>query len=137
MAIPKNYKELCIDFLYRYSELANVRTNEELNKRVKNLSKDVIKIIPYGDISLLTKTELQNYKGTELKNESIYCTNCGGSSKPIAFLRHLRNAIAHGNLNQEGKFFILEDWDNNNKTNITAIGKFDKTKIKQILELFH
>lgn len=137
MAITKNYKELCIDFLYRYSELANIRTNEELNKRVKNLSKDVIKIIPYDEISLLTKKELQKYKGTDLKDESIYCTDCSGSSKPIAFLRHLRNAIAHGNLNQEGKFFVLEDWDNNNKTNITAIGKFDKTKIKHILELFH
>lgn len=137
MPIPKNYKELCIDFLYGYSKLANIKTNEELNNKVKNISKDIIKIIPYHDISILTKKELQNYKGSDLKEESIYCTDCSGSSKPIAFLRHLRNAIAHGNLNQHGKFFILEDWDNNNKTNITAIGKFDKTKIKQILELFH
>lgn len=35
MPIPKNYKELCIDFLYAYSELETVRTNKELdNKKI-------------------------------------------------------------------------------------------------------
>lgn len=136
MAIPKNYKELCMDFLYRYSELETIKTNEELDKRIKNLSNDIIKIIPYNEISFLTKKELQNYKNMNLKDDSMFCTSCN-STKPIAFLRHLRNAIAHGNLNQEGNFFVLKDWDNGKKSNITAIGKFDKTKIKQILELVH
>ena len=135
MAIPKNYKEFCLDYLYGYSSLSTIKTNSELDKKVKNLSKEIIKIIPYSEITLLTKKELQMYKDNNLVEECLYCTDCGGCTKPIALLRHLRNAIAHGNLNQDGKYLIIEDWDNDNKTNLTAIGKFDKTKIKQLLEL--
>lgn len=136
MAIPQNYKELCIDYLYRYSDISTIMTNRELDKKVKNLSKEIIKIVPYNEITLLTKKELQMYKDKILVDECIYCTDCSGSTKPIALLRHLRNAIAHGNLNQDGKYLIIEDWDNDNKDNLTAIGKFDKVRIKKILELF-
>lgn len=135
MAIPKNYKEFCLDYLYSYSDISAIKTNRELDKKVNNLSKEVIKIIPYNEITLLTKNELQLYKDKNFV-DCVCCTDCGGSTKPIALLRHLRNAIAHGNLNQNGKYFVLEDWDNNNKTNLTAIGKFDKVRIKKILELF-
>ena len=63
MPIPKIYKELCFDFLVAYSDLATIRTNEELDKKKRSLSRNVIKIIPYKEISLLTKRELQIYKG--------------------------------------------------------------------------
>ena len=135
MAIPKNYKEFCLDYLYVYSGLSAIKTNSELDKKNKNLSKEIIKIIPYNEITLLTKKELQMYKDNILAEEYLYCTDCGGCTKPIALLRHLRNAIAHGNLNQDGKYLIIEDWDTDNKNNLTAIGKFDKTRIKQLLEM--
>ena len=136
MHVPKNYKVLCLDFLYAYSELATIKTNKELDKKRKNLSKNIIKIISYEEITMLTKRELQAYKGTNLDAECILCTQWEKCSKPIALLRHLRNAIAHGRLNQNGKYLELEDWDDEKKTNITAWGMFDKTRIKRILELF-
>lgn len=135
MAIPKNFKETCLDYLYGYSNISLIKTNGELDKKVKNLSSNIINIIPYNEIILLTKTKLQNYINYNFSGECIYCTNCGVSSKPIAFLRHLRNSIAHGNLHQDGKFFIMEDWDDDKHSNLTAIGKFEKTKIKKVLEL--
>ena len=85
---------------------------------------------------MLTKKDLQIYKGSNLNSECILCTQWQDCSKPIALLRHLRNAIAHGRLNQNGKYFELEDWDDEKKTDITALGMFDKTRIKSILELF-
>ena len=136
MSIPKNYKVLCIDFLFSYSDLATIKTNEELDKKKKSLSKNVIKIIPYKEITLFTKKELQIYRGKSLTEECILCTQWDKCTKPIALLRHLRNAIAHGCIRQNGKYFELEDWDDDNKTNITALGKFDKIRIKRILELF-
>ncbi len=136
MSIPKNYKALCLDFLYSYSELATINTNGELDKRIKNLSKSIIKIIPYKEISFLTKRELQIYREVFLKEEQIICTQCNNCTKPIALLRHLRNAIAHGNLNQNGNYLELKDWDSDNKNNITAIGMFEKTRVKRLLELF-
>lgn len=136
MPIPKIYKELCFDFLVAYSDLATIRTNEELDKKKRSLSRNVIKIIPYKEISLLTKRELQIYKGKNLAEECIFCTQWNKCSKPIALLRHLRNAIAHGCIRQNGKYFELEDWDDDNKNNITALAKFDKIRIKRILELF-
>ena len=136
MSIPKIYKELCFDFLVSYSDLATIRTNEELDKKKKSLSRSVIKIIPYIEITLLTKKELQIYKGEKLSEECVLCTQWDKCSKPIALLLHLRNAIAHGCIRQNGKYFELQDWDDDNKTNITAIGKFDKIRIKRLLELF-
>ena len=136
MPIPKNYKALCIDFLYAYSELATFTTNKELDKKRKNLSKNIVKIISYKEITMLTKKELQIYKGDALNSECMLCTQWKGCSKPIALLRHLRNAIAHGQLNQNGKYLELEDWDDEKKTNITALGLFDKIRIKRIFELF-
>lgn len=136
MPIPKIYKELCFDFLVAYSDLATIRTNEELDKKKKGLSRNVIKIIPYKEIFLLTKRELQIYKGKNLTEECIFCTQWDKCSKPIALLRHLRNTIAHGGIRQNGKYFELEDWDDDKKNNITALGKFDKIRIKRILELF-
>jgi len=44
--------------------------------------------------------------------------------------------LAHGCIRQNGKYFELEDWDDDKKTNITALGKFDKIRVKRILELF-
>ena len=136
MPIPKIYKELCFDFLVAYSDLATIRTNEELDKKKRSLSRNVIKIIPYKEISLLTKRELQIYKGKNLTEECIFCTQWDKCSKPIALLRHLRNAIAHGCIRQNGNYFEMEDWDDDNKNNITALAKFDKIRIKRILELF-
>ena len=136
MSIPKTYKVLCLDFLFAYSDLVTIKTNEELNKKKKGLSKNVIKIIPYKDITLLTKKELQAYKGNNLNEECILCTLGSKRSKSLALLQHLRNAIAHGRLHQNGKYLELEDWDDDKKTNITALGKFDKIKIKRLLELF-
>lgn len=136
MSIPKNYKVLCIDFLFSYSDLATIKTNEELDKKKKGLSKNVIKIIPYKEITLFTKKELQIYREKSLTEECILCTQWDKCTKPIALLRHLRNAIAHGCIRQNGKYFELEDWDDGKKTNITALGKFDKIRIKRILELF-
>lgn len=135
MAIPRNYKEICLDYLYGYSNISSIKTNGELDKKVKNLSRNIIKIIPYDEIFLLTKAELQNYKNYNFSSECIYCTSSGARSKPIAFLRHLRNSIAHGNLHQDGKFFVMEDWDDEKHSNLTAIGKIEKTKIKEVLEL--
>ena len=43
MAIPKNYKEFCLDYLYVYSGLSAIKTNSELDKKKKNLSKEIIK----------------------------------------------------------------------------------------------
>ena len=136
MPIPKIYKEFCFDFLVAYSDLATIRTNEELDKKKRSLSRNVIKIIPYKEISLLTKRELQIYKGKNLTEECIFCTQWDKCSKPIALLRHLRNAIAHGCIRHNGKYFELEDWDDDNKNNITALAEFDKIRIKRILELF-
>ena len=135
MSIPNNFKGLCIDFLYAYSDIETIRTNKELDKKINNLSKDIINIIPTEEVKNIKQKDLQQYKGIKLENECILCTN-GNESKSISLLRHLRNSIAHGNLHQNGNYFELEDWDNSKKDNLTALGKFDKNRIKRLLELF-
>lgn len=133
MALSKKYKEKCLDYLYGYAKISKANSNADLDKKYPTLRSAVTKIIPNSMISIEKISKLKKYKNMNLSNEIIYCT---GKSKVISFLRHLRNSIAHGYLREKGNYFILEDWDDSKKTNLTAKGRFTQKRIENVLNLF-
>lgn len=60
-----------------------------------NFKKEFNQIIPDKNIILVNQSELLNKK-SECSMNQIYCVL--KRNKPVSFLIHLRNAIAHGNL---------------------------------------
>ena len=123
MAISEPYKGKCLDYLYGYAEISMAKTNTALDTKDPVLRNEVTKLVPNSMIILESRADLKKIENVNLTGEIIHCT---GKSKPISFLRHLRNAIAHGYLKEDGNYFVLEDWDDEKKTYLTAKGLFAK-----------
>ena len=132
MAILEPYKGKCLDYLYGYAGISMAKTNAALDMKDPTLRNEVTRLVPNSMIILESKADLKKYENTNLPGEVIHCT---GKSKPISFLRHLRNAIAHGYLKEDGNYFVVEDWDDEKKTNLTAKGRFTKKRIEDVLDL--
>lgn len=131
---PVTYQSLFCRFLYKYDSLRNFRSAESF-ERVKNgFIAQVDQIIGSKNKMLLHRTlaELKDFNKTFVKGEVIYLS--GNAKIELDLIRHLRNSIAHGLLRLSGKFFIIEDYNDHSRRNLSAYGKIKTTKIKDLLE---
>lgn len=103
-----------------------------------NNKKEFNAIIPDKTIYLLSQTGVVQHINDTISN-CIYCTKT--RNKPVSFLTHLRNAIAHGGLvNSNGEISINDKIVRKNKKGdtidfITAIGNYNKKSIIEIIKL--
>jgi hypothetical protein len=103
-----------------------------------NNKKEFNAIIPDKTINLVPQTNVVQHINETISNR-IYCTKT--RNKPVSFLTHLRNAIAHGSLvNSNGEISINDKIVRKNKTGdtidfITAIGNYNKKSVIEILKL--
>ena len=103
-----------------------------------NNKKEFNAIIPDKTINLVPQTNVVQHINETISNR-IYCTKT--RNKPVSFLTHLRNAIAHGGLvNSNGEISINDKIVRKNKKGdtidfITAIGNYNKKSIIEIIKL--
>lgn len=121
-------------FISKFNQIIDV-----YNKQ--NLKKDFNRIIPDDSIIFEKKSLVMQHLGENIV-EKMYCVK--KRNKPISFLTHLRNAIAHGGLiyNSSSKTFLIYDKIIEKKRNgvileyMTALGCYNRNKIVQIVEYF-
>lgn len=133
---PVSYLPLFCKFLYKYESLRNYRSVESF-ERVKNGYIARIGQIIGGTKRVLlhqTISEMENFNRASVNGEVMFIT--GNAKIELDFIRHIRNSIAHGLLKKAGKYFIIEDYTNQSRRNLSAYGKIEAKKIKELLETY-
>lgn len=104
----------------------------------KNNKKEFNAIIPDKSINLLPQADVVQHINETISNR-IYCTNV--RNKPVSFLTHLRNAVAHGGLiNSSGEFSMNDKIVKKNRKGntihfITAIGNYNRESVIKFIKL--
>ncbi len=127
---PEKEQKKFLKFLFWYSTIDDITSNELLNTIYKNLPKTLRKKLPNGSIVLCKRKELEEMTSFDFSSDRIYCTRWNNCSQPIAFLRHLRNSIAHGKIRLSGKKWLIYDEDSNGT--MTAKGEINTSTLKSI-----
>lgn len=122
--------------LYRYlcifgNDLENIGSQKELVKKYPKL-KDLEKKITGFVSNYYTRESLKTIAITPMEN-LVSMTKCR-SSKVLSFLHHLRNSIAHGQIEQEGGSVHLIDYGKENKAKVfSARGIIKSTTLFEII----
>lgn len=94
------------------------------NETMKSFSKEI-------DIAFCSKDEMPDF----VVENQVRLTKCSfdQGSNAMAFFRHLRNAFAHYQVRREGEWFIIKDWNpNDKKQKYTFIGKIKTETFRNI-----
>lgn len=118
------YKYLC----YYEDNLKKIKTNRALDNSQPRFFATFYKLIP--DKSL-TKGKQGNINKKPCPINTIRMTI--GKTKMLAFLKHLRNSIAHSKIKKEENKVIIMDLNHNN---LTAYGEFYSETIISLIKLF-
>lgn len=116
-------------FLCQYESIKSINRDKLLNTHYPNCSYQFKKLIPRQSLIIKSAAELQTVKLTI--NNAFYFTN--NSTKLLSFLRHLRNAIAHGNITKKNKQYIIKDYSHSQPT---AIGVINAEIIISVINIF-
>jgi hypothetical protein len=130
---PEKDQKSFLKYLCWYSSIDDITRNEDLKGVYKNIPKELRKLLPNGSIKFLTKKELNAKTSFDFSSDRLYCTCWNDCSQIIAFLRHLRNSIAHGKIETVEKKWII--YDENEKGEITAKGEIHSLTLKSILKV--
>lgn len=133
---PASYLPLFCKFLYKYDSLRNYRSVERFEHVKNGYIARIGQIIGGTKRVLLHQTisEMEYFNRTSVNEEVVFIT--GNAKIELDFIRHIRNSIAHGLLKKSGKYFIIEDYTNQSRRNLSAYGKIKTTKIKELLETY-
>ena len=127
-------KARMIDFLAFFKRICKISSDKELCYKYPQLKAFIINLI--GKRNLITKTneELKTYDFQKMSPPSIvYSVK---NTKTLCFLRHLRNSIAHWNLNyQDGKsdIIVIKDFKSANNKTLTCYGLIQEDVLRQII----
>ena len=133
-----NDKEIFLlyEFLVSYEKgrLSSYQKDDELFKEHPEIKKvDTL----FCSISYSTKdksSKLKDLFPSSGKNE-IYFLSHG--TPLLSFLYHLRNSIAHGEIEKKGEEAFVVDWCKNRPTNFSAKGLISFETIKKITEILN
>ncbi|MCH5220036.1 MAG: hypothetical protein J1F20_05635 [Muribaculaceae bacterium] len=123
-----------IDFLIFYKKISIIHTDKELDNKFPQIKPFINDKIGKQNLIHITREELNSYDVYSMCPNSIAYTV--KYTKSLCFLRHLRNSIAHWNLNyQDDKsdIIIFKDFkDTSNKT-LTCYGIIKEDTFKEII----
>lgn len=109
-------------------EISKYDTNKEAEKQIpvlKGVEKDLPKIVcDTKGGQAIVKAEKNNIK------DVFVCTK--QSTNLLSFLKHLRNAIAHGMISKSNGYVIIRDY-NKGKNQKTAYGMIKREAINSII----
>ena len=110
-----------INFLAFYKNIAQIHTDKELNRKFPKVKETISSLFKRNQLILKTNAELQSYDFNKIGIDTIFYSN--KDTKTLSLLRHIRNSIAHWNINcykKEHKYFIIKDY--NQSEDQTAYG---------------
>lgn len=129
---PTNYQKKLMCYCCWYASIDDIYTNEKLDAVYKKLSVRLRRIIKKGSVITHTIKELnEELMEFDFSKDVIYCNKPNDSSQIVAFLRHFRNAVAHGRIEYRSNKFYFEDRNDNDE--LTAKGVFCEDMIIKIL----
>ncbi len=130
---PANYQKKLMCYCCWYASIDDIYTNEKLDGVYKKLSVRLRRIIKKGSVITHTIKELNDeIMEFDLSKDVIYCNTPNSCSQIIAFLRHFRNAVAHGRIEYKSKRFYFENRNDNDE--LTAKGVFCEDTISSIFK---
>ena len=127
-------KSRMIDFLIFYKKINGIHTDTELGKKYPQLKAFITNLI--GKRNLVTKTieELKTYDFQKMSSNSIvYSVR---DTKTLCFLRHIRNSIAHWNLNYQNNTsdtIVCKDFRHANNKTLTCYGLIKEETLRDII----
>ena len=129
---PEEKQKNMLKYLFWYSSVNDVAKEADLNSLCNNLYKRLRKILPNGTIVIQSKKRLSNKTDYDFSSDCIYCNRWNECSQLIAFLRHLRNSIAHGYIRKVGMKWLIYDEDDFG--NMTAKGEISTITLDKIFK---
>lgn len=110
-----------INFLVFYKNIAQIHTDKELNRRFPKVKETISSLFKRNQLILKTNAELRSYDFNMIGMDTIVYSK--KDTKTLCLLRHIRNSIAHWNINfykNKHKYFIIQDY--NQSEDQTAYG---------------
>ncbi|MBR5973148.1 MAG: hypothetical protein IK017_10920 [Paludibacteraceae bacterium] len=131
MEIVDLYHYLCI-YVSKLEHIENQTIFEEEYPKTKELKKTMSSFV----CNNCTKESLKVI-GLAPMDDLVSMTKCR-SSKTLSFLHHLRNSIAHGQLEQEGGYVFLIDYGFEDSTKVfSARGKIKSSTLFEIVHIIN
>lgn len=123
-----------IDYLSFYSKIASIITDKELNKRFPSVKPLLLSLFKRASLIIKTNAELASYDYNTVNKDSFVFSK--KNTKTLCLLRHLRNAIAHWNLEQtKDGLIVIRDYKDNSKKITTCYGCIRIETFAQILKI--
>lgn len=101
-----------INFLAFYRNISPIHTDKELNRRFPKVKGTISSLFERNQLILKTNTELKSYDFNKIGMDSIVYSK--KDTKTLCLLRHIRNSIAHWNINfykKKHKYFVIQDYN--------------------------
>lgn len=135
--IPKLYRYIC-----HFDEISYLN-DTKLEQRIPGVKSAVREVINVSTFYPNKKYEERRITDLEIQNNECEFSVSSGESRMHAVLRHLRNAIAHGNIKNFSNQYELHDFwttKQNSKVPImkeSAHGRLPKRLVIKIITLFN
>lgn len=108
-------KVLFYDYLLCYEQnIKKLKSNKEDNTLISKFNDLIVEF----NIKLIGRT-IDQISNTKESENIIYMTR--SKSIPLDFLRHLRNCLAHVNIEKNGDNYILKDFKNKSVKTMSGI----------------
>lgn len=123
-----------VDFLCFYSGVVNITTDKELNKRYPTVKPFVLSLFNKHNLIIKTNLELASYNFSTIGKDTLVFSK--KNTKTLCLLRHIRNAIAHWNIQQYSDGSVtIRDFKDNSKSKITCYGILSIENLYQLLNI--
>lgn len=127
-------KARMIDFLAFYKKISSISSDKELCNKYPQLKTFITNLIGKRNLIIKTNEELKTYDFQKMSPTSIVFSK--KDTITLSFLRHLRNSIAHWNLNyQESKsdIVVITDFKSANNKILTCYGLIQEDVLRQFI----
>lgn len=125
-----------IDFLSFYSNIATIEHDTELNRKYPKIKPFISSIISKKKIIIKKNSELKSYDFSTVGHDCFVFSR--KNTNTLCLLRHLRNSIAHWNIEQHPKdkeCVIIRDYKEASKQTLTCFGIVTYSTLRSLMEI--
>ncbi len=127
-------KALMIDFLSFYSKIIDIKKDDELSREWPNIKPAITELFSQQQLVTKTNSEIKVYNFDQMRADTFIYSKC--YTKTICFLRHMRNAIAHWNIEPHSEMkniLIIQDF--NKQKQPTCYGLIKNDTFEKLLNI--
>lgn len=125
-----------VDYLSFYSDIATIEHDKELNRKYPKIKPHVLSILSKRKIIIKKNTELKSYDLSTVGHDCFVFSR--KNTNTLCLLRHLRNSIAHWNIEQhpiDKEYVIIRDYKEVSKQTLTCFGIVSYTALLKLLKI--